>query len=142
MDKQTTNKKDCLQIIIHDNTRYTIKINGNKSTNYYPRKLLLHMLTTCTLKTPAYLNDKKIPIIIYDNISKRTTVLNNEDKQYSDAFIKYNNVPKSVRYTPNELITVEKENWQLESIKRVYNYYKEDLITKQEYMSRMAIILS
>ena len=100
------------------------------------------MLTTCTLKTPAYLDDRKIPIIIYDNISKRTTVLNNEDKQYSDAFIKYNNVPKSVRYTPNELITVEKENWQLESIKRVYNYYKEDLITKQEYMSRMAIILS
>ena len=99
------------------------------------------MLTTCTLKTPAYLDDKKIPIIIYDNISKRTTILNNEDKEYNDAFIKFNNVPKSVRYTPNELITIEKENWQLDAIKRQFNYYKDDLITKQEYVSRMLTIL-
>ena len=29
MDNKTKNKKDCLQIIIHDNSKYTIKINVN-----------------------------------------------------------------------------------------------------------------
>tara|TARA_S200002703_G_C3722528_1_gene221966 strand:- start:338 stop:763 length:426 start_codon:yes stop_codon:yes gene_type:complete len=138
---QDTIKKDCLQIIIHDNTKYELKIKGRSKINYYPRKMLLDMLTKCTLQTPAFLNDKKLPIIIYDNVSNKTTVLNNENKEFSDAHIKFNNVPKSVRYRPNELITVEKENWQLDSIKRQFNYYKDDIITKQEYVSRMLIIL-
>jgi len=133
--------KDCLKIIIHDNTKYEIKIHDKSKINYYPRKLLLDMLIKCTMKTPAYLGDKKLPIIIYDNVSNKTTILNNDNKEFSDAHIKYNNVPKSVRYTPNELITIEKENWQLDSIKRQFNYYKDDLITKQEYVSRMLTIL-
>tara|TARA_Y100001951_G_C11116529_1_gene170403 strand:- start:45 stop:482 length:438 start_codon:yes stop_codon:yes gene_type:complete len=130
-----------LEVVIHKKNKYTVKFLNKEFTKYYPRDMVLRMFTKSLQKTPAYLDNLQIPVIIYDNKTNRTTVLNTENKDFTAEHIKYNRVPKSVKYIPNKLITIQSDDWKLEATRRHFNAWNNDTITEQEYRSRMLTVL-
>ena len=130
-----------LEVVIHKKNKYTVKFLNEEFTKYYPREYALDMFTKVLVKNPAYLDNIKIPVIVYDNKTNKTTVLNTKDKEFTAEHIKYNRVPKSVKYRPNKLITVESDDWKMEATRRHFNAWNSGIITDQEYRSRMLIVL-
>ena len=130
-----------LQVIIHKKNKYTVKFLGNEFTTYYPRDMVLDMFTKSLQKTPAYLDDMQVPVIIYDNKTNKTTVLNTKKKDFTADHIRYDKIPKSVKYIPNKLITIESDDWKLDATRRHFNAWNNGIITEQEYRSRMLTVL-
>ena len=130
-----------LQVIIHKKNKYTVKFLDNEFTTYYPRDMVLDMFTKSLQKTPAYLDDMQVPVIIYDNKTNKTTVLNTKKKDFTADHIRYNKIPKSVKYIPNKLITIESDDWKLDATRRHFNAWNNGTITEQEYRSRMLTVL-
>ena len=131
-----------LQVTIHKKNKYTVKFLDNEFTVPYPRTMVLEMFTKTLQKSPAYLDDMQIPVIIYDNKTNKTTVLNTENKDFTADHIRYDRVPKSVKYRPNKLITVESDDWRLDATRRHFNAWKLGVITDQEYRLRMMTVLT
>ena len=130
-----------LQVTIHKKNKYTVKFLDNEFTTYYPRDMVLDMFTKSLQKTPAYLDDMQVPVIIYDNKTNKTTVLNTKKKDFTADHIRYNKIPKSVKYIPNKLITIESDDWKLDATRRHFNAWNNGTITEQEYRSRMLTVL-
>jgi hypothetical protein len=130
-----------LQVIIHKKNKYTVKFLDNEFTTYYPRDMVLDMFTKSLQKTPAYLDDMQVPVIIYDNKTNKTTVLNTKKKDFTADHIRYDKIPKSVKYIPNKLITIESDDWKLDATRRHFNAWNNGIITEQEYRSRMLTVL-
>ena len=131
-----------LEVTIHKKNKYTVKFLDNEFTVPYPRTMVLDMFTKTLQKSPAYLDDMQIPVIIYDNKTKKTTVLNTENKDFTADHIRYDRVPTSVKYRPNKLITVQSDDWRLDATRRHFNAWKLGVITDQEYRSRMMTVLT
>ena len=85
--------------------------------------------------------EQYIPIVIYDNVRKITTKLYTEKLNFKDI---YANVPKSVRYKPNKLMTFErdKQDWMLTRVKRKFNSYDNNNINEQEFKTEMRVLLN
>tara|TARA_R100001594_G_C4031113_1_gene261313 strand:+ start:1065 stop:1502 length:438 start_codon:yes stop_codon:yes gene_type:complete len=130
-----------LEITIHKKNKYTTKFLDNEFITYYPRDLVLDMFTKSLQKTPAYLDNIQIPVIIYDNKTNKTTILNTKKKDFTADHIKYDKIPKSVKYYPNKLITIESDDWKLDATRRHFNAWNNGTITEQEYRSRMLNVL-
>ena len=130
-----------LQVIIHKKNKYTVKFLDNEFTTYYPRDMVLDMFTKSLQKTPAYLDDMQVPVIIYDNKTNKTTVLNTKKKDFTADHIRYDKIPKSVKYIPNKLITIESDDWKLDATRRHFNAWNNGIITEQEYRSKMLTVL-
>ena len=130
-----------LQVIIHKKNKYTVKFLDNEFTTYYPRDMVLDMFTKSLQKTPAYLDDMQVPVIIYDNKTNKTTVLNTKKKEFTADHIRDDRIPKSVKYIPNKLITIESDDWKLDATRRHFNAWNNGTITEQEYRSRMLTVL-
>ena len=130
-----------LQVTIHKKNKYTVKFLDNEFTTYYPRDMVLDMFTKSLRKTPAFLDDMQVPVIIYDNKTNKTTVLNTKKKDFTADHIRYNKIPKSVKYIPNKLITIESDDWKLDATRRHFYAWNNGTITEQEYRSRMLTVL-
>ena len=81
-----------LEITIHKKNKYTTKFLDNEFITYYPRDLVLDMFTKSLQKTPAYLDNIQIPVIIYDNKTNKTTILNTKKKDFTADHIKYDKI--------------------------------------------------
>ncbi len=132
-----TNYLNVLNITINKDNSYILEFNGATKKRYYPKEHIEKMLLGLK-EHPIKIDDVLVPIIIYNNINGRTITLHDEHKQFSKDYIKYKNVPNSVKYVPNKLITYEDEEWQLKMVKRLHTSYTNGTITEQEYHSKMA----
>tara|TARA_R100001463_G_scaffold82663_2_gene137310 strand:- start:124 stop:534 length:411 start_codon:yes stop_codon:yes gene_type:complete len=130
-------KPNVINIIINKDNSYVIEFNDATKKRYYPKQHIEKMLLGLK-EHPIKIDDVLVPIIIYNNINKRTITLHEEHKQFTKDYIKYLNVPTSVKYRPNKFLTYEDDDWQLKIVKRLHNYYTNGLISKQEYDSKMA----
>ena len=86
-------------------------------------------------------NEKRIPVIIHDNVRKLTTTIAGDTIDSAD---KYSGVPNGVRYIPNKLMTYEKDrqDWLLERMKRTFISFDNKNLTDQEFRTEMRHLLN
>ena len=86
-------------------------------------------------------DEQFVPVVIYDNVKKTTIKLHTEKLNYKDI---YANVPKCVKYRPNNLMTFErdKQEWLLTRVKRTFNSYDNKNLTDQQFKTEMRLLLN
>ena len=86
-------------------------------------------------------NEKRIPVIIHDNVRKLTTTISGESIHFADKYI---GVPNGVRYIPDKLITYEKDRqeWLLDRVKRTFTSYDNENLTNQQFKTEMRLLLN
>ena len=135
-----------IQIFLDKKNKVTISVGKKKIVKYIPtkdqrkfiNKLFDENKLLCYDKDG---NEKRIPVIIHDNVRKLTTTISGESIHFADKYI---GVPNGVRYIPNKLVTYERDrvDWLLDRIKRTFTSYDNKILTNQEFKSEMRHLLN
>jgi hypothetical protein len=135
-----------IQIFLDKKNKVTISVGKNKIVKYIPtkdqrkfiNKLFDENKLLCYDKDG---NEKRIPVIIHDNVRKLTTTISGESIHFADKYI---GVPNGVRYRPDKLITYEKDRqeWLLDRVKRTFISYDNENLTSQQFKTEMRLLLN
>ena len=135
-----------IQIFLDKKNKVTISVGKNKIVKYIPtkdqrkfiNKLFDENKLLCYDKDG---NEKRIPVIIHDNVRKLTTTISGESIHFVDKYI---GVPNGVRYIPDKLITYEKDRqeWLLDRVKRTFTSYDNENLTNQQFKTEMRLLLN
>jgi hypothetical protein len=135
-----------IQIFLDRKNKITISLGKNKVVKYIPtrdqRKFINKLFDENKLLcTDENGNEKRIPVIIHDNVRKLTTTIAGDTIDSAD---KYSGVPNGVRYRPNKLMTYEKDrqDWLLERMKRTFISFDNKNLTDQEFKTEMRHLLN
>ena len=135
-----------IQIFLDRKNKITISIGKNRIIKYIPTKDQRKFINKLFDENKLLCidedgNEKRIPVIIHDNVRKLTTTIAGNTISSAD---KYSGVPNGVRYIPNKLVTYERDrvDWLLDRIKRTFTSYDNENLTNQQFKSEMRHLLN
>jgi hypothetical protein len=135
-----------IQIFLDRKNKITISVGRNKIVKYIPTKDQRKFINKLFDENKLLCidedgNEKRIPVIIHDNVRKLTTTIAGNAIGIADKYI---GVPNGVRYIPNKLVTYERDrqDWLLDRIKRTFTSYDNKILTNQEFKSEMRHLLN
>ena len=135
-----------IQIFLDRKNKITISVGRNKIVKYIPTKDQRKFINKLFDENKLLCidedgNEKRIPVIIHDNVRKLTTTIAGNTIGIADKYI---GVPNGVRYIPNKLVTYERDrqDWLLDRIKRTCTSYDNKILTNQEFKSEMRHLLN